>query len=55
MFENILGNDKNKEILQNLIRTKSISHSYIFIGEERYRKVFAGKRICKSNPMPRRT
>ena len=52
MFEGILGNDKNKEILQSLINTNSISHSYIFTGEARYRKIYAGKGNSKSHSMP---
>ncbi len=53
MFEGILGNNKNKEILQNLIETNNISHSYIFIGEERNRKIFTSKGSSKSYSMPK--
>lgn len=34
MFENILGNDKIKEALKNIIINKNASHSYMFIGVE---------------------
>ena len=34
MFENIVGNDKIKELLQNSIKNKKVSHSYLFIGQE---------------------
>lgn len=34
MFENILGNDKIKEVLKNIIINKNASHSYMFIGVE---------------------
>lgn len=32
IFEEILGNEKNKEILQKIIETEKISHSYMFVG-----------------------
>jgi len=34
MFENIVGNDKNKEQLENIVKNGNISHSYIFSGKE---------------------
>ena len=34
MFEKIVGNDKIKELLQNSIKNKKVSHSYLFIGQE---------------------
>lgn len=37
MFENIIGNNENKIVLENLIKTKNLSHSYMFIGKSRYR------------------
>lgn len=50
MFNNIIGNDNNKEILNNCIEKQSISHSYIFsgisgIGKFLFAKEFA-KAIC---------
>lgn len=33
-FENIIGNEKNKELLKKAIETQNILHSYLFIGEE---------------------
>lgn len=33
-FENIIGNEKNKEILNNTIKLKSVAHSYMFVGQE---------------------
>lgn len=33
-FENIIGNEKNKEVLNNTIKLKSIAHSYMFVGQE---------------------
>ena len=54
MFENILGNEKNKQILQNLIKTGNIAHSYMFIGQERNWEIYFCKRLCKSDSLPRR-
>ena len=34
IFENIIGNEKNKELLNQIIRTNNIAHSYMFIGKE---------------------
>ena len=34
MFENIIGNEKNKEVLEKTIRINKTSHSYIFCGTE---------------------
>lgn len=36
MFENIVGNNENKKILENLVKTGNLSHSYMFIGKSRY-------------------
>lgn len=33
-FENIIGNEKNKELLKKAIESQNILHSYLFIGEE---------------------
>lgn len=33
-FENIIGNEKNKELLKNTIETESIAHSYMFVGQD---------------------
>lgn len=33
-FENILGNEKNKKLLEQAIQNNSILHSYLFVGEE---------------------
>ena len=49
MFEQILGNKENKLVLESLIKTDKISHSYIFTGEPRYWQNAICKRICKSN------
>ena len=34
IFSNIVGNKKNKELLNQIIKTNNIAHSYMFVGEE---------------------
>ena len=51
MFENILGNEKNKQILEKSIQLNKTSHSYIFwgiegIGKKIIAKEFAKKILC---------
>lgn len=53
MFENILGNDKIKEALKNIIINKNASHSYMFIGVEGIGKKliateFSKRLLCNS-------
>lgn len=50
-FENIIGNDKNKQLLKDIIKTKSISHGYMFlgisgIGKSLFAKEFAKAILC---------
>lgn len=54
MFENIIGNDGSKEILNNIIISNTISHSYIFsgisgIGKFLFAKEFAKAVLCLNN------
>lgn len=51
MFENIIGNEKNKNILKRTIELNKISHSYIFwgtegIGKKAIAKEFSKKILC---------
>ena len=48
MFNNILGNDKNKEILENAIKLNKVSHSYIFWGIEKKKKKAIAKEFAKA-------
>lgn len=48
MFENILGNDKNKNILEKAIKVNKISHSYIFWGIEGIGKKVIAKEFAKN-------
>ena len=57
MFDKILGNDKNKKILENAIKTNKISHSYIFsgidgIGKKMIAQQFAKSILCLENSKP---
>lgn len=54
MFENILGNEKNKDILKKSIEINKTSHSYLFwgtegIGKKLIAKEFAKKILCLEN------
>ena len=48
MFENILGNEKNKNILEKSIELNKISHSYIFWGIEGIGKKLIAKEFAKN-------
>lgn len=48
MFENIIGNTSNKEILERTIQTGKISHSYIFSGPEGIGKSLFAKEFAKA-------
>lgn len=47
MFENIIGNEKNKKILEKLVKNEKIVHSYMFIGEEGIGKKLMAKEFAK--------
>lgn len=47
MFDNILGNDKIKELLVNSINIEKTSHSYLFIGTEGIGKMLIAKEFAK--------
>ena len=48
MFENILGNEKNKNILEKSIKLNKFSHSYIFWGIEGIGKKIIAKEFAKN-------
>lgn len=53
-FEKLVGNEKTKEVLKNVIKSKNILHSYIFvgptgIGKKEFAKEFAKMILCKNN------
>lgn len=47
-FENIVGNDKNKQLLNDIIKTKNISHGYIFLGISGIGKCLFAKEFAKA-------
>lgn len=47
MFENIIGNNKNKEILKKMIQNNKTVHSYMFIGEDGIGKKLVAKEFAK--------
>lgn len=48
MFNNILGNEEAKKILENSINTQKISHSYMFIGQSGIGKFMIAKEFAKA-------
>lgn len=48
MFQNILGNDKVKKLLQESINNNQVSHSYLFIGESGIGKKMIAKEFAKA-------
>ena len=43
-FTDIIGNEKNKELLKSILKQQKLSHSYMFIGKEGIGKfLFANK------------
>ena len=47
MFENILGHENEKSFLENSIKQNSISHSYLFSGEDGIGKLLVAKEFAK--------
>ncbi len=48
MFQNILGNNKIKELLQEAVNNNQVSHSYLFIGESGIGKKMIAKEFAKA-------
>ena len=46
-FSNIIGNDEVKSLLDNLIKTNNVVHSYMFIGPDGIGKVLFAKEFAK--------
>lgn len=46
-FENIVGNEKNKALLTEMIKTKHISHGYMFLGISGIGKFLFAKELAK--------
>lgn len=47
MFENIIGHEKQKELLKNALKSGNISHSYLFYGQEGIGKAKIAKEFAK--------
>lgn len=50
-FNKLIGNDKVKDTLKNIIKTNTVVHSYMFIGPSGIRKKLICQRICKNDIM----
>ena len=48
MFEKIIGNEKTKKLFEKSIKLETLSHSYIFLGEEGIGKKLFAKEIAKA-------
>ena len=48
IFKDIIGNEKNKELLKNIIDTNNIAHSYMFVGKESIGKLLFAKEFAKA-------
>ena len=48
MFQNILGNNKIKELLQEAVKNNKVSHSYLFIGNSGIGKKLIAKEFAKA-------
>ena len=48
MFQNILGNNKIKELLQEAVKDNKVSHSYLFIGNSGIGKKLIAKEFAKA-------
>ena len=48
IFSDIVGNEKNKELLKQIINTNNIAHSYMFVGKESTGKFLFAKEFAKA-------
>ena len=48
MFQNILGNDKIKELLQEAVKANKVSHSYLFVGQAGIGKKMIATKFAKA-------
>jgi len=48
MFNNIIGNKQNKEILNQIINNNNTAHSYMFIGKDSIGKMLFAKEFAKA-------
>ena len=50
-FENLIGNEKIKDLLYKMTEQDKVTHSYLFLGPSGVRKNTFCKRICKDDIM----
>ena len=48
MFNNIIGNEQNKIFFENIIKTGTASHSYMFVGKDSIGKMLFAKEFAKA-------
>lgn len=48
IFDNIIGNEKNKQFLKQIIDTNNIAHSYMFVGKESIGKLLFAREFAKA-------
>ena len=48
IFDDIEGNEKNKELLKQIIESNNIAHSYMFIGQDSIGKFLFAKEFAKA-------
>ena len=48
IFENIIGNNQIKEILNQIIKNNNIAHSYMFVGKDSIGKMLFAKEFAKT-------
>ena len=57
IFEDIIGNEKNKKILSDILKSNKIANSYMFVGQESigkflFAKEFAKAILCENEEKP---
>lgn len=48
IFDNIIGNEQNKEILRRVVENNNIAHSYMFIGKDSIGKMLFARELAKA-------
>lgn len=48
IFDNIIGNEQNKEILKRVVENNNIAHSYMFIGKDSIGKMLFAREFAKA-------
>ena len=48
IFEEIIGNEKNKKILNDILKSNKTANSYMFVGQESIGKMLFAKEFAKA-------